>query len=674
MFCKECGKSISDDSKFCSFCGSKVSHLSANNNNVSDDRINSSSQSSFHNMQAQDKDNTYVSRSNAGISDKSRENSGSGESTFAGVNLKRTAHFNWDLAGFPSDDSKADRKVRMEWGDVLASENNKKNKEKSSASRDVKFENPLENLSGGVINDYTSDDQEENEKSLQEFIFGTSDDESSKEDTGDSARVNKFYTFNKKNEEFQRLLDKEYEKLKEESSYEISDLEEEDEYEDSQFYEEDYENSEYSRDDEFEESNLEDDEYYEDEVEYEEENQAEEVAETNKYKSNVRDWIGSSSFHIEMVEPELEQEDSEVTFQEGDAPEANSTPSNEDEKPEETTEGLEVVGVVHPEQGMPAVLPEGGVLTIPASGELSEFKDLSNNGKSSEERKKARRGRADNRAKTKFDFQAIFDDEYGNSDDSLGKKVPSGKKGKKKRKKQDAKITVPEKTKEKPVEDKSFVSEEAKDGHEENKKSKALAVLGVLFYLVLTMVIVILGIKLVAPESTLAHKIDLTYDKITSYISKNKGNAYKQEEYKTVDDWIEEAKSSNQNIANVKSDETLKVDITNKDFNNVDLSRPFSDSIWYTSEDGENVYYGGAVVRAVVAHYSDANSVEGGIAGKKIETLRIGEIRTGEFGFFIKVGINNPDDKIGQTLYIEPQGNVLKVVDAISDKADENMR
>ena len=24
MFCKECGKSISDDSKFCSYCGSRV--------------------------------------------------------------------------------------------------------------------------------------------------------------------------------------------------------------------------------------------------------------------------------------------------------------------------------------------------------------------------------------------------------------------------------------------------------------------------------------------------------------------------------------------------------------------------------------------------------------------------------------------------------------------------
>ncbi|XVG96265.1 zinc-ribbon domain-containing protein [Eubacteriales bacterium KG127] len=673
MFCKECGKSISDDSKFCSFCGSKVSPLNANDNNVSDDRIKSSSQSSFHNTQVQDSDHSYVSMSNAAGSDKSRDNSGSGESTFAEVNLKRTAHFNWDLAGFPSDDSKADRKVRMEWGDVLSSDNNKKNKRKSSISRDVKFENPLENLSSDGINDYTSDNQEENEKSLQEFIFGNRDDESSKEDSADSLTVNKFYTFNKKNEEFQRLLDKEYEKLKEESAYDISDSEDETEYDDSESYEDDYENLEYSRNDELEEPDMKDDENDE-ENEYGEGNQAEEIAEANKYKSNVSDWIGTSGFKIGVIDSESDQEVSSPNFQEDNSSGNHSTPSNEDRKTEETTDGLEVVGVVQPEQGMPSVLPEGGVLEIPESEELSSSEELSHDGKSAEERKQPRRGRADNRAKTKFDFQAIFDDEYGNSDNSIRKTLQAGKKSKKKPKKKAGKIAVPENMYEKSADDESFVSENINDGHGGNKKSKALAVLGVIFYLILTIVIVILGIKLVAPESTLAHKIDLTYDKITSYISKNKGNTYKHEEYKTIDDWIEEAKPANQNIANVKSDETLKVDITNKEFNNVDLSRPFSDSIWYTSEDGRNVYYGGAVVRAVVAHYSDANSVEGGIAGKKIETLRIGEIRTGEFGFFVKVGINNPDDKIERTLYIEPQGNVLKVINAISDKTDENTR
>ena len=85
------------------------------------------------------------------------------------------------------------------------------------------------------------------------------------------------------------------------------------------------------------------------------------------------------------------------------------------------------------------------------------------------------------------------------------------------------------------------------------------------------------------------------------------------------------------------------------------------------------MYYGGEIVKSVVAYYSDLNTSSGGINDVKVENLKIGEIRTGEFGFFVATSINDDKDSKGiYNLYIEPEGTVMKVSDSIAvEKTEE---
>lgn len=92
MFCKECGKSINDDSKFCSYCGSKVEPI---------DKMQS-----FENFSNEANNPHEVQQKTAG-----RTDSQTPEKSIKDINLKRTANFNWDLDGFPSDDQRKEKKV-----------------------------------------------------------------------------------------------------------------------------------------------------------------------------------------------------------------------------------------------------------------------------------------------------------------------------------------------------------------------------------------------------------------------------------------------------------------------------------------------------------------------------------------------------------------------------------
>ena len=84
------------------------------------------------------------------------------------------------------------------------------------------------------------------------------------------------------------------------------------------------------------------------------------------------------------------------------------------------------------------------------------------------------------------------------------------------------------------------------------------------------------------------------------------------------------------------------------------------------------MYYGGDIVKAVVAYYSDLNTSSGGINDTKIDHLKIGEIRTGEFGFFVATSFNDDKERKNiYNLYIEPEGTVMKVKDSVEIKKAE---
>lgn len=612
MFCKECGKSISDDSKFCSYCGSRVEAINK--------------LEAFENTGNGVRGSEELEPSKA-----SRTNSPIVENDIKGINLKRTANFNWDLDGFPADDQRKDKKVSINWQDVLRSE--EQNNDSAKLSRTAKerktdsffFDANTDALDGSLPSNDDAD--------LQSFLFDNKTDNQEFADkmdsgyagAGDSVAVNKFYTFNKKNEEFQRLLDKEYEKLKNDDGFqEIEDSEGEvfigkessveaqkggqESESDSPMFCEPKSNGGTSK---------------------EEENSSMGVLEhSDQYTES-----GNEGTPSEGNKSEGDIEEVKEYGDENDSIKSESEKNESDEVESKEIESGEI---------------EQGEAATNAISEQSEDELKSN---------RKRRGRADNRSKTKFDFHAIFDDEdVIDSSNSI--------KQKKTHKKDNELIEN--------VKLNDSNDEEQIESTEDKPKSRGMKILSIIFYAILIIVIVILGIKLVAPDSSLAINIDRAYETVVDKITGKTPQGAQVEENKTIEEWIADASSANQNISKVESAPEVKVDITNKDFKGVDKSKPFSDSIWYTTDDGQDVYYGGDIVKAVVAYYSDLNTSSGGINDAKVDHLKIGEIRTGEFGFFVATSLN--DDKESKNiynLYIEPEGTVMKVKDSVEFKKAE---
>ena len=612
MFCKECGKSISDDSKFCSYCGSRVESINKFG--------------TFENVGNEVNEPKELEPIKV-----SRTTSHAVENDTKDINLKRTANFNWDLDGFPSDDQRKEKKVSIEWDDVLMSGN--QDNDSTKMRRDTKgrktdsffFDANTDALDGSLPSNDEAD--------LQSFLFDNKTDNQEFADkmdsgyagAGDSVAVNKFYTFNKKNEEFQRLLDKEYEKLKNDDGFqEIEDNEKE-------FCTIEDSSSDAQKGGQESES---DSPMF-----------CEAKSNGGASKEDENSSMGVLEHSDQYTESGNEGTTSEGNKSEGDIEEVkeygdeNDSIKSESEKNESDEVESKEVKSGEIEQG------EAATNTI---SEQSEDELKSN---------RKRRGRADNRSKTKFDFHAIFDDEdVIDSSNSI--------KQKKTHKKDNELIEN--------VKLNDSNDEEQIESTEDKPKSRGMKILSILFYAILIIVIVILGIKLVAPDSSLAVNIDRAYETVVDKITGKTPQGAQVEESKTIEDWIADASSANQNISKIESDPEIKVDITKKDFKGIDASKPFSDSIWYTTDDGQDVYYGGDIVKAVIAYYSDLNTSSGGINDTKIDHLKIGEIRTGEFGFFVATSFN--DDKETKNiynLYIEPEGTVMKVKDSVEIKKAE---
>ena len=199
MYCKKCGKPLHKGDRFCSGCGAKV-----------------------------EEEFVPAFKQTEQAASESREKKPRKSFT--------TPDFNWDLDGYPTDHKKTEE-VDFNWDSVL------EEKQRILFEEQRRREEPQETLLKGAAQAesseqlYSSDldtagmdpagtvssgkDSVSDVEELEKAIFadmGTLD----RDDSGAFAsagedgteRIDKFYTFNKKNEEFQALLDREYERIR----------------------------------------------------------------------------------------------------------------------------------------------------------------------------------------------------------------------------------------------------------------------------------------------------------------------------------------------------------------------------------------------------------------------------------------------------------------------------
>lgn len=203
MYCKNCGKVLSAGDRFCSGCGTKV-----------EPQVQNRVEADF-------------------IPDFQREEKKSSAQQEETPRPRfHLDEFNWDLNGYPTD-SKRTEDVDFNWSAVM-DEKKKRNYE----SRVPLFREPVQKPA-----EEPAPEQEPMEvpEQVEEVIESVKEDELfadmgtlsegeptkvvSKKETGRAAKVDKFYTFNKKNEELQALLEQEYERIKNGTRFEDDDEE-----------------------------------------------------------------------------------------------------------------------------------------------------------------------------------------------------------------------------------------------------------------------------------------------------------------------------------------------------------------------------------------------------------------------------------------------------------------
>jgi len=214
MYCRNCGKPLLDGDKFCSHCGSKVI----------EDITPSAPLPDSENEETEAQQITEQETSGKPV-------------TIA----PPTKDFQWDIHSFPDHKTKKTEDIDFDWGDtgmykqipdpaedIAFGEDFKQAEMENEAAYTVPEED--EDETAGSPGDTEAETEPDETDHAETENADTAPAPEARTDKADiiegealekelfaerkTARVDKFYTFHKKNEEFQRLLDKEYEKFK----------------------------------------------------------------------------------------------------------------------------------------------------------------------------------------------------------------------------------------------------------------------------------------------------------------------------------------------------------------------------------------------------------------------------------------------------------------------------
>lgn len=180
MYCKNCGSEIAEGSKFCNHCGSPVEAAvqpEAPKANIHIEPVHSTVHSTTHTTT----DNTDAQE--------------------AVVREPVFDEFQWNVSDYPDRNTvEKTEEIDFNWNADPASIPDR-------PSRHVQTQIPLQAAPQEPENVITGAD-------LEKEVFKNTEPAKSPQEMSAAERIDKFYTFNKKNEEFQKLINNEYQRVK----------------------------------------------------------------------------------------------------------------------------------------------------------------------------------------------------------------------------------------------------------------------------------------------------------------------------------------------------------------------------------------------------------------------------------------------------------------------------
>lgn len=231
MYCRNCGQKMADGDKFCSSCGAKA--ILTSESDRTEELVNNTGENTFQ-------------PSAENITEKSEPLFEPFDFKSLGLDLDTTPEaesvepepvevqkpvppvedFDWNIHSFPGMQVEKTEDVDFNWSmspDEVKDETPKQQEEEKAAPEPTSEPMPETIVSEEpkwrdakaetAVPEEKEDKAEKDEFGLEEALFGGLDSKTG-EAKKQSEEIDKFFTFHKKNEEFQKLLDQEYEKIK----------------------------------------------------------------------------------------------------------------------------------------------------------------------------------------------------------------------------------------------------------------------------------------------------------------------------------------------------------------------------------------------------------------------------------------------------------------------------
>ncbi len=582
MFCTKCGKPLHDGDKFCAHCGAKVREEGR--------QEAPAGQSRYEEVVFNPPFRAEAERRTRQISDE--------VSKYSDEPKKETVHFDWNLDGFPTRDSRRKDDFELNWDTVIekkrqpspvnvekiipeesASGPNGTQPEDRQAQTDIKAEEPAAKEESLSIEE------------LERELFGTKDMEEAeksatirynREDLEREKEKDQFYTYNAKRDAFQELLDREkarvqaIESQRQSQWQDITGTEETCAPKEPPTFEEVFRQTQTPLVPPLKEVCI---------------TQA-------PLTATVKAWEDTDTT---IEETKAEEDNDKAPFQEGLAAaaaigSAQSQPRQEDKAESEDEPEPQIQDLQDEE-------PE----TVGPSDDTAE------DGDESEEQQLQKE-------KTKLRFSDVFPIDAFDSDDDSGSNGSADA--------DNAGAAEKEMMPEDDDEEKS---------HGGNKVIKAIIII---LAVIVAIEVVIIGAKTLAPNSGFSLSVDNMMSKITGFFSGHDEEpvAPASTEVSYIDEYIRAAAGLGENIGSIRSDTKLRYneDMTYS-FGTVDQTREFTNSP--LSGDGTDKTYGQSIIEAVISYYNnwkDTNDDENIIG---VNSLEIGEIRSDDSGYYVLTSV-----------------------------------
>lgn len=241
------------------------------------------------------------------------------------------------------------------------------------------------------------------------------------------------------------------------------------------------------------------------------------------------------------------------------------------------------------------------------------------------------------------------------------------------------------------------IFDDDEDDKKDGKGGGCLKFIAIVLIILIALELGILGVQYFAPDSSAAKLINQTYGKIVSMITGAEEPASAPAETEEtagpseIETLIEAQASKNENIESVLENPELVFD-ADEDYGYEELSDTYTfiNSPWYETEDGKEVTYGDEIIGVLIQYYSalpdkindvnkdvldyvddttalyeELDAIEGDeTRGYSVNCLEIGEIKTGQKGFYVMVKVTSADKlqpeqtQQKQLVYLEANPNL----------------